>query len=185
MQKHLIKTSKFLSLVLRHKPSKIGLSLDLGGWASVEELLRAAQKARVSLNRDLLKQVVEQNDKQRFSFSEDGKRIRANQGHSIPVELGLEPCTPPKILFHGTATRFLASIRTHGLIPKGRNQVHLSPDEPTAIKVGQRHGKAVVLEVLAEDMDKQGALFYRSVNGVWLTERVFVEFLVFPDDIGD
>lgn len=181
MQKNLVKISKFLSLVLRHKPSTIDLILDAGGWAQVDKLLAAAKKAGVPLNRDILRQVVEQNDKQRFSLSEDGSRIRANQGHSIPVDLDLESLIPPGYLFHGTATRFLKSIRKQGLLPKGRNQVHLSPDEQTAIKVGQRHGKPVVLTVQSGRMHERGFKFYRSANGVWLTDKVPVEFLVFPD----
>ncbi len=180
MQNHLIKISKFLSLVLRHNPSKIGIALDSEGWVAVDELLQASHCANVPLTRELLEQIVEQNDKQRFSFSTDGLKIRANQGHSIPVDLGLESQTPPEILYHGTATRFLSSIEQQGLISKGRNQVHLSPDEQTAIKVGQRHGKPVVLHVLAQKMCEHGLLFYRSANGVWLTDSVPREFLRFP-----
>jgi putative RNA 2'-phosphotransferase len=146
----------------------------------VHELLAAAKKAGVPLSKDVLKQVVEQNDKQRFSFSEDGLRIRANQGHSIPVDLGLEPLIPPEVLFHGTATRSIESIKQQGLVPKGRNQVHLSPDEQTAVKVGQRHGKPMVLTIHSGDMHKRGFRFYRSANGVWLTEQVPVEFIIFP-----
>ncbi len=167
--------------MLRHKPSTVGLTLDAGGWTQVDEVLAAAQKAGVPLDKDVLRQVIEQNDKQRFLLSEDGLRIRANQGHSIPVDLGLEPLIPPELLFHGTATRFFKSIRKQGLLPKGRNQVHLSPDEPTAIKVGQRHGKPIVLTVRAGQMYERGFKFYRSANGVWLTDKVPVKFLFFPD----
>ncbi len=170
-----------MSLVLRHKPSTVGLTLDAGGWTQVDELLAAAQKDGVPLDKDVLRQVIEQNDKQRFLLSEDGLRIRANQGHSIPVDLGLEPLIPPELLFHGTATRFFKSIRKQGLLPKGRHQVHLSPDEPTAIKVGQRHGKPIVLTVRAGQMYERGFKFYRSANGVWLTDKVPFEFLFFPD----
>lgn len=180
MRKNFVRISKFLSLVLRHKPEKIGLTLDPAGWAQVDELLIAAQKAGIPLNKQVLRQVVEQNDKQRFSLSEDGLRIRANQGHSIPVDLGLEPLVPPELLFHGTATRFLRSIQKQGLISKGRNQVHLSPDEGTAIKVGQRHGKPSVLTIKSGQMYKRGFQFYRSANGVWLTDNVPVEFIMFP-----
>ncbi len=180
MQKSFVKISKFLSFVLRHNPDKIGLHLDPGGWAQVDELLAAAKESGVPLNQETLRQVVAQNDKQRFSFSANGFRIRANQGHSIPVDLGLEPLLPPEKLFHGTATRFLESIQQHGLIPKGRQQVHLSPDEQTAIKVGQRHGKPVVLIIQSGPMHAQGFEFYRSANGVWLTDKVPVEFIVFP-----
>lgn len=181
MQKNLVKISKFLSLVLRHKPSTVGLTLDPGGWVQVDELLAAANNTGVPLNKDVLRQVVEQNDKQRFSLSADGSKIRANQGHSIPVNLDLEPVFPPEFLFHGTATRFLKSIQKQGLLPKGRNQVHLSPDKPTATKVGQRHGKPVVLTVQSGQMHESGFTFYRSANGVWLTDKVPVEFLLFPD----
>ena len=180
MEKRLRRVSKFLSLVLRHKPDEIGLSLDAEGWIKVDTLLHAMQKAGVRIDRELLRQVVAQNNKQRFSFSDDGLMIRANQGHSLPVELGLDPLVPPEILFHGTATRFLDSICKQGLLPKGRQQVHLSPDEQTAIKVGQRHGKVAVLQVLAGEMHKKGFLFYCSKNGVWLTETVPPEFLNFP-----
>ena len=180
MQKKLVKISKFLSFVLRHNPSKVGLSLEPDGWVHVEKLLIAARKAGVQLDKTVLRQVVEQNDKQRFSFSEDGLKIRANQGHSLPVALGLKPLVPPERLFHGTATRFLASIQRHGLLPKGRNHVHLSPDEHTAINVGQRHGKPVVLKIQAGEMYQQGFHFYLSANGVWLTENVSPEFIIFP-----
>jgi putative RNA 2'-phosphotransferase len=180
MHKKLVEISKFLSLVLRHRPAKIGLSLDDGGWAQVDDLLAAAQRAGVSLDRDTLQQVVAQNDKQRFAFSADHSKIRANQGHSIPVDLGLEPLAPPELLFHGTATRFLASIKAQGLIPRGRQYVHLSPDEPTAIKVGQRHGQPIVLTIQAGRMYAAGLTFYRSANGVWLTDKVLVEYIIFP-----
>ena len=180
MKKYLIKTSKFLSFVLRHKPEEIGIRLNSEGWAQVDELIAAAQQSGVPLNRELLKQIVEENDKQRFSLSEDGLRIRANQGHSISVKLGLEPLVLPAWLFHGTATRFLDSIRQQGLLPKGRQHVHLSPDEPTAVKVGQRHGKPVVLTIQSGEMHERGFTFYRSVNGVWLTDSVPAEYLVFP-----
>lgn len=181
MDKQLVKISKFLSLVLRHKPETIGLSLDHGGWARVEALLAAAKQAGVPLNREVLRQVVAQNDKQRFAFSEDHLMIRASQGHSIPVDLGLEPLIPPEFLFHGTATRFIPSIRQQGLIAKGRRQVHLSPDAHTAVKVGQRHGKPVVLTIQSGQMHERGFLFYCSANGVWLTDKVPVEYIIFPE----
>jgi len=181
MNRKSVKTSKFLSLVLRHKPEKIGLILDPMGWANVDELIVKANQAGVHLNTELLQQVVEQNDKQRFSLSDDGLRIRANQGHSIPVELGLEPVEPPELLFHGTAARFLTSIQKQGLLSKGRNHVHLSPDEQTAIKVGKRHGKPVVLVIKVGQMLEDGHRFFLSANGVWLTERVPVVYIIFPD----
>lgn len=180
MQPFLIPLSKFLSFVLRHNPASIGLSLDSAGWAHVDELVTAAQKAGKPLTTDTLRQVVTQNDKQRFSFSADGQKIRANQGHSLAVDLGLEPLTPPDALFHGTATHFLPSIHAKGLLPGRRHQVHLSSDEQTAIKVGQRHGKPVVLSIQAARMSAAGYQFYRSANGVWLTDSVPVEFIIFP-----
>ncbi len=182
VDKKLIKISKFLSLVLRHKPETIGLSLDQGGWAQVDELLAVANRAGVSLDKELLQQVVEQNDKQRFAFNQDHLRIRANQGHSIPVVLDLESLLPPELLFHGTATRFITSIKRQGLIPKGRRHVHLSPDELTAVNVGQRHGKSIVLTIQASLMYEHGFQFYRSANGVWLTEKVPVEYIIFPEN---
>ena len=180
MNKKLVEISKFLSLVLRHKPETIGLPLDQGGWAQVDELLSAAKRAGIPLDQEVLQQVVEQNDKQRFAFSADHLRIRASQGHSIFVALELEPLIPPEFLFHGTATRFLPSIRAQGLIPKGRQQVHLSPDEGAAVKVGQRHGKPIVLTIQAGRMDADAFRFYRSANGVWLTDKVPVAYIIFP-----
>jgi putative RNA 2'-phosphotransferase len=185
MDKKLVRISNFLSLVLRHKPETIGLSLDRRGWARVDELIAATNRAGVPLDQALLRQVVEQNDKQRFAFSDDGLRIRASQGHSLPVDLGLEPLAPPQFLYHGTATRFLNSIRRHGLIPRGRVHVHLSPDEPTALRVGKRHGKPVVLTVQAGRMHRDGFKFYRSANRVWLTQKVPVEYLMFPPGPAD
>ena len=177
MDARLVKISRFISMVLRHKPHTIGLTLDAGGWASVDDLISGAQRARVPLTLDLLRQIVAENDKQRFSFSEDGLRIRASQGHSIPVDLGLEAVLPPDRLYHGTARRFLDSILLHGLIAKGRQYVHLSADEATAIKVGRRHGEPIVLVVDAARMEHDGLKFYRSANGVWLTDRVPAKYL--------
>jgi putative RNA 2'-phosphotransferase len=180
MDKKLVRISKFLSLVLRHKPETIGISLDRDGWARVDELIAAANRAGLPLDEASLRDVVEQNDKQRFAFSDDGLRIRASQGHSLPVDLDLEPLAPPQVLYHGTASRFLNSIRRQGLVPRGRMHVHLSPDEPTAVRVGKRHGKPVVLTVQAGRMHRDGFRFYLSANGVWLTQKVPVEYLVFP-----
>lgn len=176
-----VRSSKFLSLILRHQPEKIGLHLDAQGWADVEELLTKAQAHGVVLTRPQLEQIVANNDKQRFAFSPDGQRIRANQGHSIRVDLGLEPQLPPSHLYHGTATRFLDSIRQQGLLARGRDHVHLSADLETAVRVGQRHGKPVVLRIQAEAMHEVGVLFYRSANGVWLVSHVPLNFIVFPE----
>jgi putative RNA 2'-phosphotransferase len=177
MNKQQIKISKFLSLVLRHKPEHIGLTLDEAGWASVEELIQGASNKGFHLTPELIAEVVAKNDKQRFSLSADGNRIRANQGHSIPVDLKLEPVEPPGVLFHGTATRFLDSILKNGLKPGSRQHVHLSPDEATAIKVGQRHGKPVVLQIDSSSMQADGHVFYRSENNVWLTLHVPIKYI--------
>ncbi|MGA8943789.1 MAG: RNA 2'-phosphotransferase [Thermoactinomyces sp.] len=172
-----VKHSKFLSKVLRHRPEMIGIQLDKNGWVNVEELLVACQQHGVSIDRETLERIVATNDKRRFSFSEDGQKIRANQGHSIPVDLDLEPITPPDRLYHGTASRFLQSIYKKGLVKRKRHHVHLSGDPVTARKVGVRHGLPVILTVLAKEMHQDGYLFYRSANGVWLTEFVPVRYL--------
>ena len=175
---HLVSTSKFLSLVLRHQPEIIGLSLDDAGWADIDVLIRLSQPHR-PLTRALIEQVVEENSKQRFAISEDGRRIRANQGHSIDVELGLQPLAPPTRLYHGTATRFVDAIRRVGLVKRSRQQVHLSADADTATSVGARHGKPAVLIVRAGEMAAAGHAFFRSENGVWLTDGVPVGFIDF------
>jgi putative RNA 2'-phosphotransferase len=179
MNKSVVKISKFLSLVLRHQPEKIGLSLDESGWASVERLMEASRKHGVEFTLEELHNIVANNDKKRFSLSEDGLWIRANQGHSIEVDLGYSPVAPPEILYHGTAERFLASIKQQGLIKGKRHHVHLSADTVTAAKVGQRHGKPIVLRVEAGRMRADGFAFYLSANGVWLTEGVPVQYLDF------
>ena len=175
-----VRVSKFLSLVLRHDPGKAGLTLDSAGWVAVDALLRGCAAAGCPLSRGELEDVVRGSDKQRFAFSADGLRIRANQGHSVEVELDYVPQTPPELLFHGTATRFLESIRARGLVKGERHHVHLSADLETARKVGQRHGKPVVLQVRAGEMRRSGREFFVSANGVWLTEQVPPEWLVFP-----
>jgi putative RNA 2'-phosphotransferase len=180
MDAHLVRTSKFLSLVLRHKPEEIGLTLDGQGWADVEDLIDRANRRGVALTRELVERVVATNDKKRFALSADGARIRANQGHSVEVDLGLGPRQPPEVLFHGTATRFLPGIARKGLLPGSRQYVHLSPDEPTAVTVGRRHGKPVVLRVRCGEMYRAGCAFFCAANGVWLTERVPLAFLDFP-----
>ena len=169
-----------MSLILRHQPERIGLSLDSHGWADVEELMTKAKKTGIELTPEILKTVVAQNNKKRFIFNEDGTRIRANQGHSISVDLDLKAIQPPDILYHGTATRFLESIKIEGLLSKGRHHVHLSSDEKSATSVGKRHGKPVVLIIKAREMVKEGYEFYRSENGVWLTDHVPVAYIGFP-----
>jgi putative RNA 2'-phosphotransferase len=183
MDKELIRLSKFLSLVLRHQPQKIGLTLDTNGWAQVDELLAQVNRHGVALTPAVLEQVVRLNDKQRFAFSDDGLRIRASQGHSISVDLALEPVEPPAVLYHGTADRFIPSIREKGLLAGRRDHVHLSADEVTAVKVGRRHGRPVVLQVQAAEMHAAGHLFYLSANGVWLVGHVPAGFLLFPENV--
>lgn len=173
----LVRYSKFLSLVLRHKPEKIGFSLDEAGWADVDDLLRRSQSHGVALDRETLEHVVANNDKKRFALSEDGSRIRASQGHSLPVDLGLQGCTPPTSLYHGTATRFLAPIMKEGLLKRGRQHVHLSAEIHTAQKVGTRHGKPVILEVASGRMFEDGYQFFLSANNVWLTDHVPTTYL--------
>ncbi|MCI4667694.1 MAG: RNA 2'-phosphotransferase [Bacteroidia bacterium] len=180
-QKKIIQRSKFLSLVLRHKPEKIGIQLDENGWVKVNHLLKALSEKKQPLSIEELEEVVEKNNKKRFAFNEDKSLIRASQGHSVDIKLGYEAIAPPETLFHGTATRFLESIREKGLIKGNRHHVHLSAELDTASKVGARHGKLVVLKVRSADMAKEGFEFYRSENGVWLTDHVPVEFLIFPE----
>jgi putative RNA 2'-phosphotransferase len=174
------KTSKFLSLVLRHEPARIGITLDSAGWTDVDALLAASAAHGVHITRDELAQIVATSDKQRFALSPDGARIRANQGHSVEVELELAPAVPPAILYHGTVDRFLDSIRAQGLVKGERHHVHLSADLATAEKVGGRRGKPVVLTVRAADMVAAGHTFFVSANGVWLTDAVPAAFLEFP-----
>lgn len=172
-----VRISKFLSLVLRHRPEKIGLRLSESGWAAVEELIEASGKHGVEFTFEELQHVVASNDKKRFSLSEDCLWIRANQGHSIKVELEYAPTAPPEVLYHGTAERFLTSIKQEGLIKGNRHHVHLSADVETAMKVGRRHGRPTVLRVEAGPMHRDGFVFYLSANGVWLTEHVPVQYL--------
>ena len=167
------KTSKYLSYILRHNPSSIGLSLDTHGWAYIDELIEKSKD--MDLDRALLEEVVDTNAKKRFAI--DGDKIRANQGHSIDIDLELKPIVPPNKLYHGTATRFLDSIMRDGLTKQARHHVHLSDNIDTAINVGKRHGKVAILELDAKKMDEEGFIFYCSNNGVWLTDSVPVRFL--------
>ena len=169
-------TSKFISLILRHKPETIGITLDEHGWANVDELIAGVSKTH-PLDMAGLERIVGEDEKQRYSFNNDKTLIRANQGHSIPVDVELEKVEPPEILCHGTGEKFVASIDEQGLIPKSRLYVHLSGDEDTACKVGQRHGKPVIYSVKSGEMFRDGIVFYRSVNGVWLTKIVPVKYL--------
>ncbi len=169
-------TSKFISLILRHKPETIGIRLDEHGWADVEELIAGIRKTR-NFNREMLEEIVRTDNKQRYSFNEDGTLIRANQGHSIPVDVELKECAPPEFLWHGTGEKYVQFIERSGLIPKSRLYVHLSGDTETAEKVGRRHGEPVLFKVLSGKMQKDGYKFYLSVNGVWLTKEVPVQYL--------
>jgi putative RNA 2'-phosphotransferase len=171
--KQLVEASKFLSYVLRHEPQAIGMVLDSEGWGDLDVLIDGASRQGQSLSRSLVEQVVVTSDKKRFELSVDGRRIRAVQGHSTnSVAREFEPRQPPDILFHGTAARFLDSIRREGLKPGSRHHVHLSADAQTARVVGQRYGSPVVLTVNAKSMLAQGFVFYQAENGVWLTDRV-------------
>lgn len=175
--KEKIRLSKFLSLLLRHKPGEIGLELDSNGWADVESLLHKCREAGVPLTLDILEDIVATNPKKRFAFNEQQTKIRASQGHSIAVELGLQPVEPPVILYHGTAEKNVASILQNGLVKQLRQHVHLSSTIDTALNVGSRHGRPRVLEVLAQQMFANDYQFYLSENGVWLTEHVPGEYV--------
>ena len=169
-------TSKFISLILRHKPEVIGITLDEHGWASVDELLAGISRTR-PLDMAGLEEIVRTDEKQRYSFNADKTKIRANQGHSISVDVELQALTPPELLYHGTGEKYVSSIEAQGLIPKTRLYVHLSGDYETARKVGARHGKPCVYEVHTVCMAADGYVFYRSVNGVWLTKEVPARYL--------
>ncbi|APA93939.1 MULTISPECIES: RNA 2'-phosphotransferase [Myroides] len=168
---------KFLSLVLRHEPSKIGIQLDDNGWADVEELISKCGKHRVSFTKKELDEIVETNNKKRYAYSTDGTKIRANQGHSIAVDLEFTPVEPPQFLYHGTADRFLSGIGKEGIKKMSRQHVHLSQDKETAISVGSRHGRVVVLTILASKMHEEGIEFYQSANGVWLTDYIDPKYI--------
>ncbi|MGY3266168.1 RNA 2'-phosphotransferase [Lysobacter sp. HA35] len=182
MRAELVRQSRFISRVLRHSPQSIGLSLDDAGWADVDELLAAAAAHSVALDRATLDEIVASNDKQRFAVDASGTRIRANQGHSIDVDLGLVPVEPPERLFHGTATRHLKSILRDGLHRGRRRHVHLATDADTARRVGARHGVPAVLGIRAHALHTAGEMFYRSDNGVWLIEKVPPRFIEYPLD---
>lgn len=181
MKNNLVKTSKFLSLILRHNPETIGMRLDADGWLNVSELIENANRRGSAISLELLHDVVATNDKQRFMLSDDGLRIRANQGHSIAdVNLDLISEMPLEQLFHGTVAQFLTSIGAQGLSKRSRNHVHLSSDLTTASKVGMRRGKPVVLKIASGEMHRAGYEFFLSANQVWLTDCVPVEFISFP-----
>jgi putative RNA 2'-phosphotransferase len=176
-EKETTRISKFLSLVLRHQPQLIGINLNEQGWVNVDELLQKAQQHGQLITPEVLNHVVETNAKKRFAFSDDKQQIRASQGHSVGVALGYGPQVPPNVLFHGTGSQSVESILKTGLEKRSRQHVHLSADIDTAIKVGSRHGKPVVLNVLASEMHSKGYVFYLSANGVWLTDKVPPEYI--------
>lgn len=178
----LTETSKFISLILRHKPESINIELNEHGWANVTELINGINKTH-PLDMEMLEKIVETDNKHRYSFNQDKTLIRANQGHSIPVDLELESKLPPDILFHGTGIKYVESINNKGLLPKSRLYVHLSKDIETARIVGKRHGQEVVYEIDAKRMYKDGYQFYCSVNGVWLTKMVPIEYLFQKEEI--
>lgn len=169
--------SKFLSLILRHQPELIGLKLDPNGWADVDTLLALASARHKRITKDELEEIVANNDKQRFAFNEDHTRIRANQGHSIKVDLELPVQTPPEFLYHGTTISTLADIYKTGIKKMSRQQVHLSVDKETATRVGSRHGTPVILTIRTGDMHRDGIPFFISANGVWLTDHVPAKYI--------
>ncbi len=173
-----VKLGKFLSMVLRHKPETIGITLDENGWADVDELIKQMNKNKEDyFNFEILSEIVETNNKKRYAFNEDRTKIRANQGHTVKVDVELKKAIPPDILYHGTAVKYEQSIDSEGLIPKARLHVHLSYDIETATAVGKRHGKLLIYTVDAKKMSEKGYKFYLSENEVWLTEYVPIEFL--------
>ena len=169
-------TSKYLSLILRHHPEAAGITLDGHGWADVEELIAGVRKSR-PFDRETLEKIVATDEKQRYSFNESHTLIRANQGHSVPVDVELPVTEPPEILYHGTGEKYAVSIDAQGLLPRRRLYVHLSGDEDTARSVGIRHGKPVIYKILSGQMSRNGFVFYRSGNGVWLTKTVPAMYL--------
>lgn len=175
-QKRKVQIGKFISLVLRHEPQKIGLTLDDAGWATVDDLLAGLARKGKRLSVAELEDLVMTNDKQRYSFNDDHTRIRANQGHSLKLDLQLTAMTPPEVLYHGTATRFLDAINEHGIQKRNRHHVHLAADYETAVTVGSRHGKPIVLVIDTVTMQRDGHTFYRSENGVWLTDTVPAQY---------
>lgn len=168
--------SKYMSLILRHKPEKINITLDEHGWADVDQLIRGIKKTK-SFNRQMLEEIVRTDAKQRYSFNADKTKIRANQGHSVAVDVELEEMVPPDYLWHGTGEKYTNSIEKQGLLAMSRLYVHLSDERQTARIVGKRHGKPVIYQIDSKKMAEDGYVFYRSVNGVWLTKQVPTEYL--------
>ena len=177
-----VRLGRFLSLVLRHNPQAAGITLDEHGWADVEALLTGVRRTGRQIDRETLERIVRENNKQRYAFNQDHSKIRANQGHSLQVDVELRRETPPQLLYHGTAIRFLDSIRREGLQRMSRQYVHLSGDYATALAVGRRHGSPVVLTIDAGAMAQDGAVFYRSENGVWLCQEVPPAYFIFTPE---
>ncbi|MEO8285508.1 MAG: RNA 2'-phosphotransferase [Chloroflexota bacterium] len=173
----LVKTSKYLSKHLRHQPERLGINLAPGGWVDVDELLAACASHNMPISREELEEVVKRNNKQRFSFDPTGRLIRANQGHSVDVDLQLDPVKPPDVLYHGTAQHLVETLRREGLKKMSRHHVHLSAEMETARNVGARHGRPAVFKVRASEMHNDGHKFYRSDNGVWLVDSVPPEYI--------
>lgn len=169
--------SKILSYILRHHPEAFDVKMDSHGWVNVDELISQMRKNGKIINREILDRIVRENDKQRYSYNENKTKIRANQGHSIPVDLDLLPVTPPDILYHGTAEAYLDSIRKNGIMKMSRNHVHLSIDTETAFEVGSRHGKPVILVIDTKRMYNEGLNFYLSENNRWLCEHIPFEYV--------
>lgn len=170
--------SKYMSLILRHKPEVIGICIDEHGWANVEKLIQGIAKNNPGFNMEALEEIVKTDNKQRYSFNDDKTLIRANQGHSIQVDVELEEKEPPNVLYHGTGEKYVTSIDKNGLIPKSRLYVHLSRDIETARAVGKRHGKEIIYSVNSAQMHKDGYKFYLSKNGIWLTKKVPMKYLM-------
>jgi putative RNA 2'-phosphotransferase len=179
-EKETTRLSKLLSYLLRHKPEEFDVTLDENGWADVADLLAKLQAKGENVTIDILQHIVDTSNKKRFSFNEDGTKIRASQGHSVEVDLGYSQQQPPELLYHGTVHAFIDSIKKHGLVKQKRHHVHLSADERTAVIVAQRRGKPVILKIKAGEMSAAGYPFYLSDNGVWLTDTVPSAFIVFP-----
>lgn len=178
-ERRLKRLSKFISMILRHRPEVIGITLDEHGWADVEKLIKGINETgeEVEFSKATLEEIVKTDEKQRYSFSQDKALIRANQGHSVPVDVELERKEPPKVLYHGTGSKSVEAIKKQGILSMERLYVHLSTDVETATKVGKRHGTPVIFQVNSEQMQKDGYDFFQSVNGVWLTKEVPAQYL--------
>jgi putative RNA 2'-phosphotransferase len=181
METNLVKISKLLSFVLRHRPDKIGLSLDKNGWADVQDLIDKinSHNGHDYLTVEILEEVVRKDNKKRYAFNDDKTKIRASQGHSVDIDLKLKETTPPEFLYHGTATQFIENIKKQGLKKMRRNHVHLSLDVATAKIVGERHGKPIILRIKSKEMNDKGVKFYLSDNKVWLTDDINTKFIDF------